>query len=177
MIKELSVAPTIAVIEGIMERSPKEGYMASVVLGVLEAIKEILNDIESARRKIECIAASKDTCKQALCDPKCGGLLKIESGNGVVIVKHKNNPFSIRISDGRVEIINRRAKVTLDRNTLNIVLQSSEGGESIDIDLSEFESVYKNVYTIKYALKTIIGPLRKAIYTLNSCAKAQALVC
>ncbi len=173
----MSVAQSISLLDNIIERMPKEGYMASVVLGVLEAIRGVLRDIGVIEKKIVCIATAKDSCKNQLCDPGCGGIVKIEFNSTSTIVKQKNNPFSIRVSNGLIEIGSKMAKIRLEGNVMEISLPSGESLERTRIDLSDRDQVYENVYTIKYAMKTIISPLRKSIAILNNCARNRAIVC
>ncbi len=173
-----TITPLTSRLEAIMSQLPKEGYKAAVVVGLVERVIEILNEIRDIASKIQCIADNKGTCtKSGVCYSDCGGLFLEKHGDKIIISKYINNIFSIVLEPGKLEAKVKDARIILEGGKLSFATIGEQGYAWDNVDLSNMEEVFNKNYSIKYILRKIGKPLMQARRALKTCATASAIVC
>ncbi len=162
-------------LESALNALPKEGMKAAVVLGVVERVKEMIDEAIKINHYIKCLSNARGYCKNNFCNPNCAHIYSEEKENTTTIGKYKNTPLGIEITPETTTFRTKELSLIID-NTGRITVQYS-GGHQITVTASKLDEVYDNSYTIKYAIRKIGKPLRIMLEDLVNCAKANAIVC
>lgn len=164
-------------LEAVMESLPKEGYKAAVSVGIVDRILAILNDVRDIAKKIVCVAQHKGGCKKGYCNSNCGGLFLQVNDEEVIVAKHSSNPFSARLSAGKLEIASKSVRIVLEGRVLRVGINGGEGYIWTDVDLGNASELFENSYTVKYALRKIGSPIIRARAALKYCMALSAITC
>ncbi|MCE4601973.1 MAG: hypothetical protein F7B18_02190 [Desulfurococcales archaeon] len=173
----MSARQYVSRLDNIIEGAPKEGYKAAVVLGVINSVRTLVEDLDELARKIKCIAEARERCKDGFCRPGCGGLVADSSGGSLVLGKYKGNTFGAIMGSDGVEVRVNDAKMRLTGVELELYFPAGEGWTSRTVRLDDYDAVYQNSYAIKYVMKKLSRPVRKSIEAISECGKRQAIVC
>ncbi len=171
------MSETIAVLrqlERALDSMPKEGMKAAIAQGILERVKEIVEEALADVNRIECVASGRGICKETYCNPKCGNIFLIREGDRRIISKVGSNAIGIEIANERVSFKLENVKMNVTSSDIEIVYYNNY----IDkINYDDFNDLYVNNYTIKYTMRRIGKPLSVITADLLNCAKQNALVC
>lgn len=173
----MSARQYVSRLDGIIERAPKEGYKAAVVLGVINSVRTLIEDLDSLVEKIKCVSDAKGGCRDGLCRPSCGGLTLIEAGDSVVVEKYRGNAFGATLGVDGVEVKVKDARLRLAGSEIELYFPSGDEWVSKTVNLEDYEAVYENSYAVKYVMKRLARPVRKSLEAINGCSKMQAIVC
>ena len=173
----MSARQYVSRLDSIIEGAPKEGYKAAVVLGVINSVRTLVEDLEGLAKRIRCVAEAKGGCKDGFCRPGCGGLVLQASGEGLVMGKYKGNAFGAVVGPDGVEVRVDDAKMRLTGVELVLQFPAGEGWASKTVRLDDYDNVYQNSYAIKYVMKKLARPVRKSMEAISECGKRQAIVC
>ena len=174
------VAGILSRLESAIEQLPKEGYKASVAIGAVASTISLVESVGNLVSLIKCISASKGTCSGngiRKCDPTCARIYLEETGGEIIVHKAKSNVFSAKVSPGEVSVSRKGVRVSTNGVNITIALQAGDDYFEITVPLNDAEEIYKENYTIKYALKRVAAAIRVAVNDLRACAARNAIVC
>ena len=170
--------PIASRLETIMEQSPKEGYKAAIVIGVLGRIMELIAEIRDLAEKIKCIAENKGTCmKTGICLAGCGGLFIEQEDSGLILSKYSRNSFSIIFNNFKIEIKLEGTRLIIEGGKLKYAIVSGNSYLWDEVDLSDPAEIYNKNYSIKYATRSLGKRIMLARYALTRCAASSAIAC
>ncbi|MEB3789745.1 MAG: hypothetical protein GSR72_07645 [Desulfurococcales archaeon] len=162
-------------LESILDAMPKEGMRAAIVQGVVERVKEMIEEALKAQNYITCLANARGYCKENYCNPKCSHIYMDKTENATIIGKFYNNPIGIELKADQAAFKTQDIKMTVASN--GTITVEYPNGEKVTIETTNMNSVYKNNYIIKYAIRKIGRPLRILLEDLVKCARENAIVC
>ncbi len=171
------VDDVIARIDSVLENAPKVGYKASIIRGYINSVRSLITDLKEAIRKIDCIGEAKGLCRDGGCFIDCSKSFKITSDGKTILGKYYSNAFGAIIEDNTIAIDSGSTKVIISGSILKVKVLSVDGWSEREIDLRDYDDVYRNGYMIKYAINNIARPVRKIITALGECAKRSAVMC
>ena len=174
------VAGIVSRLESVIDQLPKEGYKASVAIGAVASIISLVESVSNLVSLVKCIGTSKGTCSGngvRKCDPTCARIYLEEVGGEIIVHKAKSNVFSAKISPGEITVARQGVKITTNGSNIAVAIQAGSDYYEITVPLNDADEIYKENYTIKYALKRVAAAVRVAVSDLRMCAARNAIVC
>ncbi len=167
--------PLTRKLEAALEVLPKEGLKAAIAGGVLERVREMVEEAYTDVKLAECVASGRGSIKDNIVDPKCGGIRLVKHGDEAFIGKVGSNAIGVRTAGDSVEF--KISDIKLIVNSEGLIEIEYLGGYRDRINYTDLNILYKYNYNIKYAIRKIGKRFSVIKNDLQACARQNALVC
>jgi len=167
--------PLTRKLEAVLEAMPKEGLKAAVAGGVLERVREMVEEAYTDVKLAECVASGRGSIKGNVVDPKCGGIRLVRHGDETIIGKVGSNAIGVRATNNSVEF--KISDIKLIVNSEGLIEIEYLGGYREQINYTDLDMLYKYNYNVKYAIRKIGKRFSVIRNDLQACARQSALVC